>query len=84
MFEGKRRYRESFQSTLLHVKKYKHCVKKQSVDLHQELISLNNSKKVNGLDCYFQRYIMRVRRRCENYSKHDSRATNNILLLFDF
>ena len=27
---------------------------------------------------------MRVRRRCENYSKHESRATNNILLLFDF
>ena len=25
-----------------------------------------------------------VRRRCENYSKHESRATNNILLLFDF
>ena len=44
------------------------------------LFSFNNSKKVNGLDCYFQRYIMRDRR-CEN-SKHASRATDYFSLLF--
>lgn len=38
---------------------------------------------VSGLAYYFQRYIMRDRRRCED-SKHESRATNHILLLFDF
>ena len=64
-------------------KEHKHFVKRSSVDLHQERISLNNSKKVNRLAYYFQRYITRDRRRCEN-SKHESRATNYILLLFDF
>ena len=60
MFGGKRRY--IYFHTLAR-KEYKHCVKTDNpIDLHHERIILNNSNKVNGLECYFKGILCEIDR----------------------
>ena len=57
----------TFISTL-HVKNTNAVSRRITVDLHHERISLNNSNKVNGLECYFKGILCKIDRKVIKYS----------------